>query len=285
MPRRTEDADRLSAIQGRGDTARHLAKLFPGCPAAELFASTEPWPVLEGCLGILFTSRSGSTYLSREIESRYALGQIGESLNPPQLRSRALKAGLVSPASALRHSVRALSEDGWFGFKSGPAALAGAERCGFVENYLPRMKFILLFRRDLVAQAVSSVKAQFTGQFHSTQDADRQASFDDYAYEAIFRKTRTILKGMRALHAYARLSGRPWRTIFYEDFREGDFTSVASICDAFEMPLRAQPKTDDRRTVARIGDAVNAEWCRRFREECDAQAGDVLEQYEVLLRA
>jgi LPS sulfotransferase NodH len=286
MPRRTDGAvkDRLPA--GRGDTARHLAKHFPDCPAAELLTCAEPWPELDGCLGILFTSRSGSTYLSREIESRYRVGQIGESLNPPQLRSRALKAGLSSPASALRHSVRALGEDGWFGFKTGPAALAGAERCGFVENYLAQMKFILLFRRDIVAQAVSSAKAQLTGRFHSTQEPDRQAYADDYAYDAIFKKTKTILKGMRALWNYARLSGRPLRTIFYEDFREGDFSSAAAACDAFGMPQRPQPKSDERRAVTRIGDALNEEWCRRFRAECDADAVAVavLEQYDALLR-
>jgi LPS sulfotransferase NodH len=286
MPRQTDGAvsDRLSVLQGRGDPGRHLAKLFPDCAPAELFACAEPWPELEGCLGILFTSRSGSTYLCREIESRYRIGQIGETLNPPQLRSRASKAGLASPASALRHSVRTLGEDGWFGFKTGTAALAGAEHCGFVENYLPRMKFILLFRRDIVAQAVSSAKAQFTGRFHSTQEAERQASSDDYAYDTIFKKTKTILKGMRVLQKYARLSGRPVRKIFYEDFREGDFATVAEACDAFEIPLRPQPKADDRRAVARIGDAVNADWCRRFRAECDGEATKVLEQYEALLR-
>jgi LPS sulfotransferase NodH len=286
MPRGTDGAvsDRLSALQGRGEPGRHLAKLFPDCAQAELFVSAQPWPELEGCLGILFTSRSGSTYLSREIESRYRIGQIGETLNPPQLRSRALKAGLVSPALALRHSVRTLGEGGWFGFKAGPAALAGAEHCGFVDNYLPRMKFILLFRRDIVAQAVSSAKAQLTGRFHSTQEADRQASADDYAYDTIFRKTKTILKGMRVLQKYARLSGRPVRSIFYEDFREGDFTTVAAACDAFEIPLRPQPKTDDRRAVARIGDEVNKAWCCRFRAECAGEAAEVLEQYRALLQ-
>jgi LPS sulfotransferase NodH len=286
MPRRTDGAvsDRLSALQGRGEPGRHLAKLFPDCAQAELFVSAEPWPELEGCLGILFTSRSGSTYLSREIESRYRVGQIGETLNPPQLRSRALKAGLVSPALALRHSVRTLGEDGWFGFKTGTAALAGAEHCGFVENYLPRMKFILLFRRDIVAQAVSSAKAQFTGRFHSTQEAERPATSDDYAYDTIFKKTKTILKGMRALRNYARRSGRPVRTIFYEDFREGDFATVAEACDAFEIPLRPQPKADDRRAVARIGDEVNKAWCCRFRAECNGEAEEVLEQYRTLLQ-
>lgn len=284
MPRRTGGAVKDRRPAGRRDAGRHLAKLFPDCPQAELFACAEPWPELEGCLGILFTPRSGSTYLSREIESRYRAGQIGESLNPPQLRARALKAGLVSPASALRHSVRALGENGWFGFKTGPAALAGAERCGFVENYLPQTKFILLFRRDIVAQAVSGAKAQVTGQFHSTQEADRPVSAGDYAYDAIFRKTKTILKGMRALRNYARQSGRPFRTIFYEDFREGDFATAIAACDAFEMPLRPQPKSDDRRAVTRIGDDVNEEWCRRYRTECAGEAAEVLEQYELLLR-
>lgn len=38
----------------------------------------------KGTLAILCTSRSESTLLSREIERRYRVGEIRESLNPPQ---------------------------------------------------------------------------------------------------------------------------------------------------------------------------------------------------------
>lgn len=47
--------------------------------------------------------------------------------------------------------------------------MIAAELCGFFDAYLRETSFIPLLRRDIVAQAVSCVKAKRTGQYHSTQ--------------------------------------------------------------------------------------------------------------------
>jgi len=152
-------------------------------------------------------------------------------------------------------------------------------------QFIAKTHFVLLFRRDLAAQAVSAVKAQWTGRFHSTQTETRVARESDYAREAILRKARSMVRGMRALDAYARASGRPVAKLFYEDYAQGDFTSAMGVCDAFTLPRRTEPKNDPARAVSKIGDALNETWLRRFREEGGAEAADLLEQYEQLMRA
>lgn len=150
--------DRSRNAKQRRDQTSALAELFPDCPRKELFRSAQPWPELDGCLIILFASRSGSTFLAREIESRYHIGEIGETFNPPQLKAHATRAGLASPAQAYRYTVQKLGEDRWFGVKAGVMATMLAERAGFVEAYMPKMRVITLFRRDLVAQASRTSK-------------------------------------------------------------------------------------------------------------------------------
>jgi LPS sulfotransferase NodH len=273
-----------TAPQAR-DPLEKFAKLFPDCPRDALLASSEPWPALEGCLVILFASRSGSTFLAREIESRYRIGQIGESFNPPQLKSRAMRAGIATPALAFRHAVETVSEAGWFGVKAGAQTIRNAELTGFVDAYLPKARFITLFRRDLVAQAVSFVKAEMTGRFHSGQTEARPVDAEGYDRKRILKKAKTMLRSMQALDGWLEPRKAPKGKLFYEDFRDGDFGTVATLCDAFQLPARTERKVTDSRAVTKIGDDVNDEWCRRFRDKHDNEAADILEQFERLTRA
>ncbi len=159
------------------------------------------------------------------------------------------------------------------------------EHLGFVAAYLSRMRFVVLFRRDLVAQAVSAAKANFTGRFHSTQPEERKATEADYDRNAILKKLATMLKAMREHDARARTSGRPWRRLFYEDYAGGDFASVETVCDALGLPRRPQMETEEHRTLTKIGDDVNEAWCERFRAERDARVDRILERYHALIEA
>jgi LPS sulfotransferase NodH len=178
-----------------------------------------------------------------------------------------------------------LGEGGWFAFKAGATTMILGERLGFVPSYFPRMRFVVLYRRDLVAQAVSAAKANFTGRFHSTQAEEREATQADYDRATILKKMATMLKAMLAHDARARAGGRPWRKLFYEDFAHGDFACVEAACDALGLPRRPQIETGEHRTVTKIGDDVNEAWCRRFQAERDARADRILERYDQLISA
>ena len=100
-----------------------------------------------------------------ELERRFNIGAIHEALNPPQITAFAARRGLSTPEAALKEAVRErLSASGWFGFKAGARAMALGEHLGLLDQYWTRTTFILLLRRDVVAQAVSIARAKLSGQ-------------------------------------------------------------------------------------------------------------------------
>lgn len=223
-----------------------------------------PWPKLEGCLALLYTSRTGSTYLAREMETAFDIGRMRESLSPPRLAGRDAA------------QVVAGRQGAWFSFKADGPSVIAAELSGFFNAYLPVTSFVLLLRRDIVAQAVSGVKAKQTGRWHSNQKSRSEPTYDA---EKIARYITTVLTGINKLRCYAERSRRPWRSAVYEDFAEGDFGLVMAACDALGVPRRAAGAQIRPMPVERIGDATNEAWAAQFREEMDASTREVIERY------
>jgi LPS sulfotransferase NodH len=222
------------------------------------------WPDIDGILAVLFTSRSGSTYLARELESIFAIGQMGEWLNPPRIRGKTADQIVVE------------REGGWFSLKAGGSGVIAAELCGFFDAYMDRAVFIRLVRRDIVAQAISREKALQTAQFHSTQQPRCEALYDG---RAIARSIRLIADGVERIALYLTRVDRPWRTLAYEDFSCGDFSPAIAACDALGAPRRIGERVGPYRPVHRIGDASNLEWAARFREEVDPPTSARIQGY------
>jgi hypothetical protein len=280
--RRHVISNRLSLL-GAQASLRKLAEGFPALKKKTLFKGVAPWPELHGCLVILFTSRSGSTYLCRELEKHYWIGSVGESLNPSQLSSRARRHELNSPAAAIRYTVRHLGENGWFAFKSGNAGLSIAELSGFMEAYWGYTKLILLIRRDLVAQAISQVKADITSRYHSNQKEVRPVRIEEFSFENILQRMKNTLSRFKVLDEYVKSAGLPCGHLFYEQFETGDFSTVTSLCDMLEIPRRPPSAANRNRIVEKIGDSVNAAWHERFCSQIEGTACAILEEYSALM--
>jgi LPS sulfotransferase NodH len=229
---------------------------------------TAPWPRIEGCLAVLFTSRTGSTYLARELECHFDVGRMRESLNPVQVKGRPA-AWIVAERQNL-----------WFAFKAGPLGVIAGELYGFFDAYLDRTAFILLARKDIIAQAVSLEKAVQTQQWHSTDTPQRPAVYDGVR---IANSIKNIVIGVEQLRLYAQHSGRPWRTLIYEDFSRGDFTPALTACAALGVPRRGADATVRSRRLERLGDANNDAWGTRFREDMDRVTQTWIERYGAAL--
>jgi LPS sulfotransferase NodH len=214
-----------------------------------------PWPEIQGCFVILFTARSGSTFLCRELERVFDIGRMGESLNPGQVKGRPV-------ADIVRER-----ENAWFGFKAGLQGIVAAEVCGFFDAYLSRTVFIRLVRRDIVAQAVSFVKAAQTSQWHRGNAPRREPHYDAAAITKAIRKLST---GIRQLGDYAAGSQRPCLTLVYEDISEGDVTPAIVAGESLGLPRHPPGARAPHRPVERMSDAVNREWCERYRRDMDA---------------
>jgi LPS sulfotransferase NodH len=214
--------------------------------------SSAPWPAIEGCLVVLFTARSGSTFLTRELEIAYDIGHVGESLNPPKLQKR--------PAQRIVDKLGS----SWFAFKAGLPGVISAESCGLLDAYRSRTSFIRLVRRDILAQAVSTAKAVQTRAWHARNAPVREPEYDG---ALISKSINRIARGVEQLRQYAQSTGRPCLTLVYEDFADGDLTAALAVGDALGLPRRLSPADFAPRPVERVGDAVNEAWISRFAED------------------
>ena len=226
------------------------------------------WPELSGCFVILFTARTGSTFLCRELEHLFNIGKMGEFLNPAQLRGR--------PVS----SIVERRVNSWFAFKAGAQGIISAELTGLFETYIDKSVFILLVRRDVVAQAVSLVKAAQTSQWHLYDQAERKPVYDE---GAISRAIRKILARANELREYAELTRRPRATLVYEDFANGDFSPAIAVAESLGLPYRTLGEGDEHRPVERMSDSTNTEWQDRYTAEMSPAVRNRIEAYKATL--
>ena len=229
-----------------------------------------PWPKIEGCLAVLFMARAGSTYLARELETVFEIGRMEESLNPPQVKDRPLA------------QIVAARRDPWFAFKAGLLGIVSGEFYGFFDAYLTKTSFIRLVRRDIVAQAISLVKAVQTEQWHA---ADAPAGVAAYDVAKIATAIKKLTAGVEQLRLYANRSGRPCQILVYEDFSRDDFSPALAACDALGVPRRDAEGTIVHRPVERVADATNDEWRARFAEDMDEKTRNLIERYGALIES
>jgi hypothetical protein len=223
------------------------------------------WPRIEGCLTVLYASRAGSSHLARELAARYRIGRMEEAFNPHMVE------GIASA-----NIIRSFAND-WFSVKLSVRDAISAELCGVFNQYIDISSFILLYRRDIVGQAISSAKAKQTGQWHSINVAKGPAHYDGVA---IADSLRSVATSMEILRAYVARTGRPWRPLFYEDFEHGDFTAAETVCDAFGVPRLASGETGPKMPpLTRTADDVNVAWKARFMEEMSPATRDCVSRY------
>jgi LPS sulfotransferase NodH len=231
-------------------------------------AEKASWPELEGCLAVLITARVGSTYLSRELELLYDIGRMGETLNPILVKSN---------ASAQNVAKR---QNGWFAFKGSQKGVIAAELFGFFDAYRSKTAFVLLARRDIVAQAVSMRKAAQTGQWHSHVEKQKDPV---YEAEELASSIESTIDRVNRLRLYLQQNGRPWLMLLYEDFSNGDFTRPMAACDAFGVPRRKAGAEISARPIERASDATNEAWIQRFNAEMSPRTRDMIAEYQAAL--
>lgn len=223
-------------------------------------------------LAILFTSRSGSSHLGREVTRRFAVGRIEESLNAPRINREG------GGAEGLKRIIALDGENGWFALKTSNRGLIIGEALGFLGAVRGKTAFIYLVRRDIVAQAVSIVKAQQTQRWHSI--APPSSATPTFAPAAIAEQIGVVEAIMQMLKGYLDRAGRPWLPVAYEDFHDGDMSKVERACLALGAPRRAEVIAPVN-PLEKTWDAVNAEWVARFRP--DAKTAAIIERYQDLV--
>ena len=115
---------------------------------------------------LCFTNRVGSNYLTDLLNlTGYGIRVAEEDFNSSTALAAAQKHGFKSYDSYLDHIVKVTKRNDTCIWKIGPAQLLWLANRGFISDFFPESKYLLLRRRDKMAQAVSLYAANSTGQY------------------------------------------------------------------------------------------------------------------------
>jgi len=234
--------------------------------------------------GILFTPRSGSSWLTDVLDSSNMLGRPKEWFNPnfvPDI-TRALNARSLDDYLAMLR--RKQKRGGYFAFEATIfhiRAIFGSERV-FLAHFPPAdVPFFYLIREDIVAQAVSLAKAVGTGVFHSVQQGAEEVERREtnFAYDAdqIAHWLDHIHRQERECEALFRAEGlAPHRMSYEQIMADGATATARRFLVALKRRHRAEalePLPESAHT--KIGTGRNADYAARFRRERAAHVAAV----------
>ena len=199
-------------------------------------------------------ARSGSTFLAHLLKSTGMLGHPWEFFADPAVVDRMKR----EPAFFAERLQRASSDNGIYGLKVFTPHFDNAVRMRWVER-LPEPHFIHLRRNDLLAQAISLVRAQQSGQYKSTVKAGGETRYDG---RMIADRLTRIAHGQARWECYFARNGiRPLRLV-YEDIiadPQGAIDAIAGLVSLSDVPTDLSQVELVRQT-----DSVSDDWTRRF---------------------
>ncbi|QLC20834.1 hypothetical protein HFP51_00710 [Parasphingopyxis sp. CP4] len=213
---------------------------------------------------ILFAARAGSTYSGQLVARHPAFGRVAEWFNPPRLERLRTEYGFQNDAEAVQYLLDREARQ-LFGTECTLYGLTSCALLGFLDQILPRARFIMLKRRDRVAHAVSLTKAQLTGQFSSNQTPRMIATADDYDADKIASNLRIIASVYAQLEAFLEAVQADPLTVYYEDIVNDPAAFQSQIFRYLNITPTSVPS--QKTSVQKIADAVNAAWIERFRRE------------------
>jgi LPS sulfotransferase NodH len=215
---------------------------------------------------IVAQARTGSTMLEERLRAR-GLGMPFEYLNPNLERALVARwTGSEKPVRFERYmdllKRHRTSANGYFGIKCLHSQLDRRfARAGGMRAFLLTFdRIVVLNRRDKLAQAISAVRAEQTGQWTShLAEAGKEPAFDA---RTISQRIHRFLLQDRALAAMKLDADRPVLALEYEAFRdapEESWARVQTFLGVEPAPAgAARPKTERQR------DALSEEWERRY---------------------
>ena len=133
------------------------------------------------------------------------------------------------------------------------------------------IKFVYLERQDLVAQAISRLRAEQTGVWHIKSESNRESArhYAHYDHRAI---QRFIDESKNHIHEWNRWFRQndivPWR-LSYEDLDLGGEEETRRVLQFIGVE---PPDSPIKTSNVRMADSTSQEWAERFRTETQYSA-------------
>jgi LPS sulfotransferase NodH len=218
---------------------------------------------------IVFTPRSGSTWLSSILGATQLLGNPEEYINPAFVRNTAKAMNSTDPSGLLAIlRRRRKSRNGVFGIKVTAVDVMLYGEAQFYSAFDEDTVIFNLWRDNLVAQGISLYRAVSTGRFHSW-DADKgvtetavydRARIKQWVQHVADYENQNLL--MLARHACSP------RSLCYEDIVRSRTMAISIFADAMRVDLPiGQLAGLESSELRKIGDDWNRAMELQFRHE------------------
>jgi LPS sulfotransferase NodH len=237
----------------------HFARAGAGASPA---VRVEPTPSVFIC----FTNRSGSNYLAELLASTQKLPAAGELFNWPYVVKQSENHGFGSFEEFCGHLIRTRSVNGVFASKVGWSQLYFLTRMRLIPELFATPRFIHIRRRDVLAQAISYVIAEQTGQWKSDSAPKWFAQSEPvYDADAIAGRIKSFAVANALFEEFFASFRFPLYQVVYEDFVRDELGTIRAITDWLGLGAvdvdREQTRLEAQRST------VNQEWRERFISE------------------
>lgn len=206
---------------------------------------SDPATVFQGVqrkVGMLFTSRSGTTFFVDVLNRTGEFGNIREHMNVYMQdigvrKWRAKSMGEYLTKSVKRHS----SKNGVYGFKGTAEALLPLIQIGELPDNAAQWSWITVRRDDIIAQAISLYRAKSTGVWH---DRGRKSAepppMPPYDFEAIEKQVNLIQRRQGQIERFISHHDLQPLRLVYEDFRHDPTDALRAVFEHVGLPAPAQ---------------------------------------------
>lgn len=243
-------------------------------------------PADRSCL-VVFTPRSGSSWLAGTLGGTKVLGDPREYFNDHFLRQWA-KAMNTRDRKGLLQMLkrRQKTENGVFCAKvtSTHVTMFGEEL--FFEVFGKDTVMFNLYRSNIVSQGISLYRAVKTNRFHSDDKKQTEAVEPEYDGEQIrdwIRHTMLIENENCAMLERRGFTAQP---LCYEGMVQNEEQTLLLFCDALKVDKATLPeKLEKKRDLIKIGDTWNEDTEARFRREENEFIAQIESQRMILTNA
>jgi trehalose 2-sulfotransferase len=214
-------------------------------------------------LFICFTNRCGSNYLAHLLASTGRLNEAGEFFNGSTMVEHARRQHLRSLGEYLNFLLRGLTMSGWLAAKLGVEQLVMLIEAGLLDQIRDRSRFILIERRDRVAQAVSRLVAVQNRQWTSEQAALLPDDRLVYSREAVEVQLESITSQNHMWLRFFASNGIAPIHLAYEAVVEAPQRHLDEI--GVQLGLRDFAGNPARIRIAPQDSPLKRDWAARYR--------------------
>lgn len=252
------ELDPLRDQHGR-DIARHL-KLRDGDSAALPPGLTYVF--------IVFTNRSGSTFLGELLASTGFFNPAGEPLNGDEVLRRSAEHGWQGFGQYFAGIAAEQARNGHFVLKASIGQLSVLTQNGILPRIIGQSRFIVAERGDKLAQAISWRIASVTGRYRSFDSPAARAPTYDGA--ALRRHVEDAVEAHATISRFMALNGIAPLTVSYELLTSRPAAVGQILCAELGQPALTCDLSQVR--LERQATDLNREWRERFLAE-EAETG------------